>query len=143
MPRMMAIDPGGARIGVAITDPTGSIAKPLTILAHLSRAADAAAIRDLAEQHQVALILVGMPLDSEGRVGPQARRSLRLVETLRSVCGVPIETWDESGTTRLALQTGKRGEPTDARAAAYLLQDFVDSRTGWDTEAASKSERQP
>jgi len=143
MPRIMAIDPGEARIGVALTDPTGSIAKPLTILAHISRAADAAAIRELADQQQVALILVGLPLDSEGRVGPQARRSLRLVEALRSICAVPIETWDESGTTRLALQSGKRGEPSDARAAAHLLQDFVDSKTGWDTKAASKIERQP
>jgi len=143
MARIMAIDPGEARIGVAMTDPTGSIAKPLTILAHSSRAADAAAIRDLADQHQVALILVGVPLDSEGRVGPQARRSLRLVEALRTICNVPIETWDESGTTRLALETGKRREPTDARAAAYLLQDFVDSKTGWDTGAATKIERQP
>jgi len=143
MPRILAIDPGEARIGVAMTDPTGSIAKPLTILAHSSRAADAAAIWELADQHQVAMILVGMPLDSEGRVGPQARRSLRLVEALRSVSNVPIETWDESGTTRLALQSGKHREPTDARAAAYLLQDFVDSKTGWDREAATKTERQP
>jgi len=143
MPRLMAIDPGEARIGVAMTDPTGSIAKPLQILAHSSRAADAAAICELADRHQVALILVGMPLDSEGQVGPQARRSLRLVEALRSVSSVPIETWDESGTTRLALQSGKRREPTDARAAAYLLQDFVDSKTGWDREAATKTERQP
>ncbi|MGH2621017.1 MAG: Holliday junction resolvase RuvX [Anaerolineales bacterium] len=143
MPRILAIDPGEARIGVAMTDPTGSIATPLTILAHSSRAADAAAIRDLADQHQVALILVGLPLDSEGRVGPQARRSLRLVEALRLVCAAPIETWDESGTTQLALRAGKRGEPEDARAAAFLLQDFVDSKTGWDTEAAAKIEHQP
>ena len=143
MSRIMAIDPGETRIGVALTDPTGSIAKPLTILAHSSRSADAAAIRDLADQHQVALILVGLPLDSEGRVGPQARRSLRLVETLRAVCSVPIETWDESGTTQLALKSGKRSEPTDARAAAFLLQDFVDSKSGWDPEAAPRIENQP
>ncbi len=132
MPRILGIDPGEARIGVAVTDPTGSIAKPLTVISHSSRAADAAKICDLADQQGVGLILVGLPLDSEGRVGPQARRSLRLVEALKSVCSVPIETWDESGTTQRARKGGKRGEPADDRAAAFLLQDYVDSKTGWE-----------
>jgi putative Holliday junction resolvase len=143
MPRILAIDPGEARIGVALTDPTGSIARPLTVIRHSSRAADAAAIRDLADQHGAGLILVGLPLNSEGAVGPQARRSLRLVEALRSVCSVPIETWDESGTTQLARQAVNRAVPEDARAAAFLLQDYVDSRSGWNTADATKLEGLP
>jgi putative Holliday junction resolvase len=142
MARILAVDPGEARIGIAISDPTGSIAQPLTVLAHQSRAADAAAICALAREQQAALILVGVALDTEGRVGPQARRSLRLVEALRSACDLPVETWDESGTTQQARSVRRGDRATDARAAAFLLQDFVDARTGWNwKEAADSSKR--
>lgn len=139
MPRILAVDPGEARIGLAISDPTGSFARPLTVISHTSRAADAAAIRDLAEQHQAAIILVGLPLDLEGRVGPQARRSLRMVEALRAVTSIAVETWDESETTQRALENGKAAEPVDARAAAFLLQDYLDSKTGWASQGRNPS----
>ena len=139
MPRILAVDPGEARIGLAISDPTGSFARPLTIISHTSRTADAAAISDLAKQHQAAMILVGLPLDSEGREGPQARRSLRLVEALRAVTSLPVETWDESGTTQLALEGSKGASLVDARAAAFLLQDYLEAKTGWARQAGTRA----
>jgi putative Holliday junction resolvase len=127
MARILAIDPGEARLGLALSDPTETIARPLSVLRHHSRPADARAISRLAKEHGVTLILVGLPLDQEGRVGPQARRALRLVEALRESTAVPIETWDESGSTRAAAELGKGDQDLDARAAAVILQDFLNA----------------
>lgn len=121
---ILAVDPGEVRIGLAISDPTGTIARPLRVIKHISRPEDAAAIADVATAHAADLILVGLPLDDEGEIGHQARRSLRLVEELRNVTDLAVETWDESGSTQMA---GTKDDMIDARAAAYILQDFLDS----------------
>lgn len=125
---ILAVDPGEVRIGLAISDPTQTIARPLEVLKHRSRAADARAIAARAEQLGATVIVVGLALDSEGGVGPQARRALRLVEAVRQATCVPVETWDESGSTQ-AARRGRRDDPLlDARAAAVLLQEYLDAR---------------
>jgi putative Holliday junction resolvase len=124
---ILAVDPGEVRIGLAVSDPTGTIARPLQVIKHISRPQDAAAIAEVAAVHGAELILIGLPLDDEGEIGPQARRSLRLVDELRKTTGVVVDTWDESGSTRLA---GKKDEMIDARAAAYILQDYLDTLAG-------------
>ncbi|HEY43967.1 MAG TPA: Holliday junction resolvase RuvX [Anaerolineae bacterium] len=128
MTRILAVDPGEVRIGLAISDPTGTIARPLSVLRHTARRKDALSILDTAVEHDVAKILVGIALDMEGEIGPQARRALRLVEALRIEGDLPVFTWDESGSTQSA-QLGKGRDPMlDARAAAVFLQEYLDAQ---------------
>ncbi len=124
---ILAVDPGEVRIGLAISDPTGTIARPLQVIKHVSRAQNAEAVAEIAAAHGADLILVGLPLDDDGAVGHQARRSLRLVEELRHATDLAIKTWDESGSTQMA---GTKDEMIDARAAAYILQDYLDTQAG-------------
>ncbi|MFP3852863.1 MAG: Holliday junction resolvase RuvX [Anaerolineales bacterium] len=127
--RILAVDPGDARIGLAVSDPTGLLARPLMVIEHSSREEDARRIALVAESQEASAIVIGLPLDQEGNVGPQARKSLRLVEALREETKLPVKTWDESGTTMQALETHGQDELLDARAAAYLLQDYLDAQT--------------
>ena len=131
----MAVDPGDARIGLAISDESGSLARPLTTLKHISRPENAARIAILAEEHHCQIIVVGTPLDSEGNIGPRARASLKLVDALKAVSSIKVETWDESGSSQqadqLAMELGakrkKRAAPKDTIAAALILQDYLDA----------------
>lgn len=124
---ILAIDPGEVRIGLALSDPTQTIARPLEVMRHVSRAADVRAILERAVRDGVGAIVVGLALDSEGEVGAQARRALRLVDALRQATTLPVETWDESGSTA-AARRGRREDPLlDARAAAVILQEYLDA----------------
>lgn len=129
MSRILAVDPGDKHLGLAISDPTGLIARPLLVLEHISRAADAREIILAAENHEAGMILVGIPYDSEGMPGPQARKALRLVEALCETATIPILTWDESGSTQAALQIQKADQLLDARAAAVILQEYLNAQT--------------
>lgn len=133
--RILAVDPGTRRIGVALSDPEGMVARGLVILWHESLEADAERLVRLASQNGAERVVVGLATDSEGRPGPQANRALRLVAALRAKCGTPIETWDESFSTEAARQARlERGErrkrrraPMDASAAAAMLQDYLNA----------------
>ena len=92
MGRVLAVDPGEKRIGLALSDPSGTLATPHSVLRHSSRAQDAAAIVQLARDQDVSCILVGLALDRQGQEGPQARRALRLVAQLRLLTELPVET---------------------------------------------------
>jgi len=128
--RILAVDPGDVRIGLAVSDPTRIIARPLKIIEHQSRTQDAAAIIQEAVSQQADLILVGLALDQDGQTGPQARKALRLVEALRGATETAVEVWDETGSTERALDLGGGTEgPVDARAAAVLLQEYLDAKT--------------
>jgi putative Holliday junction resolvase len=125
---VLAVDPGEVRIGLAISDPTQTIARPLEVVRHVSRAADAQAILERAARHGADTIVIGLALDSEGEVGPQARRAVRLAGALRELTPLNVETWDESGST-IAARRNKRDDPLlDARAAAVILQEYLDAR---------------
>jgi len=133
--RILAIDPGEKRIGLALSDPTGSIASPLMVLKHTSRPVDAAAIADLAKQYQAALIVVGHSLDDDGSSTPQSRRAIRLVEAIRLQCEIPIKLWDESFSTQEARQARiemsttrrRRRGHLDDLAASVILQSYLDA----------------
>jgi putative Holliday junction resolvase len=127
--RVLAVDPGDAHIGIAISDPLGLIARPLLVFDHVSRPDDAQQIVDLALEHGAKKILVGVPLDQEGEIGPQARKSQRLAAVIETITDLPIITWDESGSTEAALAMHPADEMLDARAAAVFLQDFLDVQT--------------
>jgi putative pre-16S rRNA nuclease len=132
--RILAIDHGERKIGLAISDETGLVARPLTTLVHTARAADAEAVARLAAAEGAGRIVVGLPLDSDGAEGHQARRVRRWAEALGAACPLPVEFWDESHSTADALsirrKTGHRrpapaGE--DAVAAAVILQNYLDA----------------
>lgn len=129
MGRVLAVDPGDRRIGLAVSDPTGLIARPLKVIDHRARAADARAVVAEAEAQGVERIIVGLPLDAEGRVGGQARKALRLTEEIARQTALPVESRDESGTTRRAIEIGGDDEDVDARAAAVLLQEYLDAQS--------------
>jgi putative Holliday junction resolvase len=141
--RILALDPGERRVGVALSDELGILATPLCILRHRARER-VEAVAGLAHQHQVVEIVVGYPRTLRGEVGPQARRVERFVEELRTAVDVPVRLWDERYSTAeaadLMAATRKRsaGRPgragrlaaphLDAVAAAVILQEYLDSR---------------
>jgi putative pre-16S rRNA nuclease len=135
--RILAVDPGEKHIGIALSDPSDTIASPLTVLRHVSRAVDSATIADLAQQNQVGLIVVGKSLDEDGSPTPASRRADRLVDALHQQCDITLTTWDESFSTqearRARIEMGvsrrKRCGHLDDLAAAVILQSYLDSRT--------------
>lgn len=132
--RILAIDPGDKNIGVAISDPTSTIANPLTIIKHISRSIDAAIIAQLALDNEAKLIVVGQALDPDGKPTPQSRRSARLAAAIKNQTNLPVELWDESGSTQAARQArialgvsrDKRKGHLDDLAATYILQTYLD-----------------
>ncbi len=133
--RILAVDPGEKRLGIAISDPTGMIATPLLVLKHVSRAIDAATIAELAAEHEAVRIIVGQALDDEGSPTPQARHAGRLAEAIREQTRLPVELWDESGSTQAAraariamgVSRRKRSGHLDEVAAAVILQSYLDA----------------
>jgi len=141
--RVLAVDPGEKRLGIAISDPTGVIANPLTVLKHTSRLLNAAAIASLAVEQGAGKIVVGQVLDGDNQPTPQSRSAARLAEAIRSQTDLPVEMWDESGSTQAALQAHiamggsrrsrqQRGHGhLDDLAATYILQTYLDAQTGF------------
>jgi putative Holliday junction resolvase len=134
--RILAVDPGEKRIGIALSDPSGTIANPLTVLNHVSRAVDAASIAQLAIEHDAGLIIVGQALDDDNQPTPQSRRAYRLAAAIRSQTAIPVKLWDETGSTQAAqaariamgVSRRKRRGHMDDIAATYILQTFLDAR---------------
>jgi putative holliday junction resolvase len=133
--RVMAVDPGGKRLGLAVSDPMGVIANPLTVITHVSRIIDAGVIAQLAEDHEVIVIVVGQALDDDGKAGPSARSAQRLSEAIRQQTAIAVELWDESGSTRIARSARiemraarhKRSGHLDELAATVILQSYLDA----------------
>ena len=135
--RVLAIDPGEKRLGIAISDPSGTIANPLSVLKHVSRSLDAASIAQIAEENQVGQIVVGQALDTENQPTLQSRRAAHLAEAIRQQTSLPVVLWDETGSTqaaraaRLAMGVSrrKRRGHLDDLAATYILQTYLDSQS--------------
>lgn len=121
--KILALDYGRARTGVAVSDPTGTIARPLGVV---EAAADAGLqkLAALIDEHEVERVVVGLPLTLRGERGEQASETESFVETLRGVTTVPVVTFDERFTTDLAEQSPSDA-PEDARAAAHLLSSYL------------------
>jgi putative Holliday junction resolvase len=134
--RILAVDPGEKNLGLAISDPTGVIANPLTVLRHIARPLDAAAITQLAAEHAVERIVVGAAFDAEGQLTPQGRRAARLAEAIRTQTTIPVELWDESGSTQaaraarqhLGVARRQRRGHLDELAATVILQSYLDAQ---------------
>jgi len=123
--RVLALDYGAARTGVALSDATGTLARPVETVERAGRGAGLDRVVALVVEHEVELVVVGMPLTLRGGHGEQARETTRFVERLRARLDVPVETFDERFTTTLALQTAAESSE-DALAAAHLLQGWLD-----------------
>ena len=119
---MLALDFGSARTGVAVSDPTGTVARPLCVVERAATEAGLARLRDLVRDEGAERIVVGLPLTLRGGRGEQAEETERFVDGLRAHVDVPVETFDERFTTTLAGP----GEGEDARAAAHLLSSYLE-----------------
>jgi len=124
--RVLAIDHGIARAGCAISDPTGTLVRPLDVL----EPPDPAAVAAVAREHGAELVVVGMPVSLDGSEGEQADLASEFRDRLAAMLDVPVETYDERLTTRMAEATAREGAaaPPDALAAAHLLEAFLASR---------------
>ena len=124
--KVLALDYGAARTGVAVSDATGTIARPLGVVARAASEDGLAELRALVLEHDVERVVVGMPLTLRGEHGAQALETDAFVHALRAAVEVPVETYDERFTTTLAARGGGAADE-DARAAAHLLESYLQS----------------
>ena len=127
--KVLALDYGSARTGVAVSDPTGTLARPLGVVEQVGTEAGMAQLLVLIRAENPERIVVGLPLTMRGERGEQARETEQFVETLRGATAVPVESFDERFTTDLAEQTPSAA-PEDARAAAHLLSGYLTWSSG-------------
>jgi putative holliday junction resolvase len=133
--RILAVDHGEKHIGLAISDPTATIASPLKVVKHVSRLMDAAQVANLASENEVALIVVGQSYDEEGKPNLAGRRAARFAEALKEQTQIPVILWDESFSTQdaraLTIQMGvprkKRAGHLDELAAVMILKSYLDA----------------
>jgi putative Holliday junction resolvase len=128
--KVLALDYGSARTGVAVSDPTGTVARPLAVVERAATEDGIARLVELAREEEVERIVVGLPITLSGEHGAQAEETDRFVELLRAAVGLPVESFDERFTTKLARQTRRgraEGPPVgqDAVAAAHLLSSYL------------------
>lgn len=122
--KVLALDYGAARTGVAISDASGSIARPLEVVERAGSPAGLERIRAVVREHDAVRVVVGLPLTLRGEHGRQARETDEFVRALEAALEIPVETYDERFTTSLAAQAAGNA-PEDARAAAHLLESYL------------------
>lgn len=122
--KVVALDYGSARTGVAVSDPTGTIARPLDVVERARTPDGLSRIRTIVVEQGAEVVIVGLPVTLRGEHGNQADETAEFVRELEDALDVPVETYDERFTTALALGTpGTHAE--DARAAAHLLGSYL------------------
>jgi putative holliday junction resolvase len=127
--KVLALDYGAARTGVAVSDASGTIARPLGVVERASTPAGIEELQAMVREQDVGCVVVGMPLTLRGEHGAQAVETTAFVERLRDVVDVPVETLDERFTTAIAARAGGMSDE-DARAAAHLLESYLRSIEG-------------
>lgn len=134
--RILAVDHGEKRIGLALSDPTATIASPLTVIKHVSRLLDAAQVANVASENKVGLIVIGQSFDEEGNPNLAGRRAVKFAEALKAQTNIPIELFDESFSTQDARATRiemgvsrkKRAGHMDELAAVMILRSYIESK---------------
>lgn len=134
--RILAVDHGEKRIGLAISDPSTTIASPLRVIEHVSRRIDAAQVAEVAALNEVGLIVIGQSFDEEGNPNAAGRRAARFAEELRNQTGIPVELFDESFSTQDAratrLEMGvsrkRRAGHLDELAAVMILRSYLEAK---------------
>src|SRR5688500_2716878 len=134
--RILALDHGEARVGVAVCDPTETIASPSGVLGP-----DPAEVAPLAASIGAELIVVGPPLTLSGEAGPRAQSARTYASELEKLLEIPVETYDERLTTRMASSSSRAGAgaESDALAAAHLLESFLQRRAGPNFEPGAET----
>jgi len=138
MARILGIDYGERRIGLALSDPSGTVATPWRVLPSESNRADVAQIAQFCDEQRVERLVIGLPLAMDGSEGPAAKKVQAFAVLLREAQPRPVITWDERFTTRSAQQVliaggarrAKRKEVVDKLAAQILLQHYLDAQPG-------------
>lgn len=133
--RILAVDHGEKRIGLALSDPTATIASPLTIIKHVSRMLDAAQVANLAHENEAGLIVIGQSFDEEGLPNLAGRRAAKFAEALQEQTQIPVVLWDESFSTQdaraaqieLGVSRKKRAGHHDSLAAVVILRSYLES----------------
>jgi putative Holliday junction resolvase len=133
--RILAVDHGEKRIGLALSDPTATLASPLTVINHVSRLMDAAQVANVATENEVRLIVIGQSFDEEGQPNLAGRRAAKFAIALKEQTQIPIVLWDESFSTQDACATRiemgssrkQRGGHQDALAATMILRSYLES----------------
>ena len=134
--RILAVDHGEKRIGLALSDPTGTIASPLSVIKHVSRLLDAAQVANLAAEKDAGLIVIGQSFDEEGNPNLAGRRAAKFAEALKEQTNIPIELFDESFSTQDARATRiemgvsrkQRSGHMDELAAVMILRSYLESK---------------
>lgn len=137
MSRILGLDLGEKRLGVALSDPSGTVASPLATIPHRTQRGDVERIASLCREHEVAAVVVGWPRNMDGTSGLPARRAEVFAQALRRALAVPVELWDERLSTVAADRALLEGNVTRSRrrvlrdrvAAALILQAWLDART--------------
>ena len=124
--RLLSLDYGAARTGVAISDETATIARPFGVVERAGAAAGLATLREIVASEGVSRVVVGLPVSLDGAEHAQAREVRSFVARLRNVIDVPVVLYDERFTTTIAQQRGGAGA-LDARAAAQILEDYLNA----------------
>jgi putative Holliday junction resolvase len=125
--KVLALDYGAARTGVAVSDPTGTVARPLDVVSRAASEEGIARVLELASLEEVERIVVGLPVTLRGERGAQAEETERFLDLLRAATDLPVETYDERFTTKLAAESTPESSRAaeDARAAAHLLTSYL------------------
>jgi len=134
--RILAVDHGEKRIGLALSDPTATIASPFKVIKHVSRLMDAAQVANLAAENEVALIVIGQSYDEEGNPNLAGRRAAKFAESLKEQTQIPVVLWDESFSTQDARATRiemnisrkQRAGHMDELAAVMILRSYIESQ---------------
>lgn len=132
--KVLAVDPGEKRIGIAVSDPTSTIAKSLDTIIHKSMTEDCQKILRLALENECDLIVIGEPKNEEGMITPQMRHARKIAETIQQNSELPVELWDENFSTQTARQARitmnvkrkDRSGHLDSLAAVVILQSYLD-----------------
>ena len=132
---LLGLDVGTKKIGVAVSDPSLTIASPLTVVERTKFSADAVVLFDLVDQNKAGGLVVGLPLEMDGNEGRQAQSVRTFVDNLLNLRDLPVAFWDERLSTvaveRAMVETAdlsrkKRAKVVDRAAAAYILQGVLD-----------------
>ena len=126
--RIMALDYGRVHTGVALSDPSGTIVRPLEAVNGASSSDGLTKLKNLVESERADEVIVGLPVSLSGELGAQAQETEAFIEALKQALSVPVRSWDERYTSRIAAEKGRgSGSDPHSLAACCLLEDYLGS----------------